>query len=505
MVCTHEASLTFHTRTVLSCEQVRARSSVGCSSAPLTFLLWPLNSATTLPCARSSSTAFLSPPAVSTRLSLVACRSSAVMVELDECRPGKDWVLVKALMSSAVASSAALVRFFRPLDRVLEVLVMLSATAALMPDWPPSTSMAPSAPPPAAAAPAAAPCACSAAKAWRAWSRSRVSRAITRQAASCWYSACESSWRTLSTCCRSLNVSSIVASHSSWKSLSKPGTLVAAGMRGRTNLGVLSSTSWSTVSGSPFTGSVSLLARCFSISLRSNTAPDTGDTTATSGTSPLKAQVRDISSGARCSTTAGWKKRTEKEDMSRLLLLQTDDDAACLAKLQTRLAAVGASEAGRWRVDLDMRAFQLASQWRRLVIFKFSDKEDLRFAICETADVTQLSQNVEHIFEVMGGLLKTKRKLAIEGLQHSLGDLRVRVGTLVTHLNKGVVLELEFAPCVYDTSCSALLQEALHTLVDDPQFRTLPQFTYPDSLGDVFGPRHRAFQYFQVLHEKKIV
>lgn len=45
-------------------------------------------------------------------------------------------------------------------------------------------------------------------------SRSRMRRAITRHAASCWYSAWLSSWRTVPRLCRMVCSSNIVASHS---------------------------------------------------------------------------------------------------------------------------------------------------------------------------------------------------------------------------------------------------------------------------------------------------
>ena len=63
-------------------------------------------------------------------------------------------------------------------------------------------------------------------------SRSRMSRAMTRHAASCWYSAWASSWRACWRCFFRVKVSSIRESHSLWKALISPGTVAAVVLRG---------------------------------------------------------------------------------------------------------------------------------------------------------------------------------------------------------------------------------------------------------------------------------
>jgi hypothetical protein len=117
-------------------------------------------------------------------------------------------------------------------------------------------------------------------------SLSRVNRAMTRVAASFWYSAVLSSCRVCASCCFSVNVSSTIASHSFWNALSRAGIDVRFGGRGVTMRGDLSSMRSSTERSSPVTGSVWCSAMCASIRRRSKTLPLLRDATGDCGASP---------------------------------------------------------------------------------------------------------------------------------------------------------------------------------------------------------------------------
>jgi len=124
----------------------------------------------------------------------------------------------------------------------------------------------------------------------RASSLSRDKRAITRVAASFWYRAVLSSCRVCASCCLSVCVSSINASHSFWKALSSAGIDVRLGARGVTTWGDLSSIRSSTERSSPVTGSVWFSAMCASIRRFSKTLPLLREATGSRGASPEIAQ-----------------------------------------------------------------------------------------------------------------------------------------------------------------------------------------------------------------------
>ena len=62
--------------------------------------------------------------------------------------------------------------------------------------------------------------------------------------------------------------------------------------------------SWSSASGCPLMGSVGVSARCFAIRRRSNTQPETGESTGSSGTSPDTADERMSDAGRRAASEA---------------------------------------------------------------------------------------------------------------------------------------------------------------------------------------------------------
>mmetsp|Transcript_3483 Transcript_3483/g.12026 ORF Transcript_3483/g.12026 Transcript_3483/m.12026 type:complete len:209 (-) Transcript_3483:77-703(-) len=120
-----------------------------------------------------------------------------------------------------------------------------------------------------ASLPTAASCA-------RASSRSLMRRAMMRQAASCWYRACDSSCLVRSRCCFRVNVSRTSSSYSFWNMVRRPGMEAAVTGRGRAVGCTLSVTSSSLASSSPEMGSLPSSSTYFSMRRFSNTAPERG-------------------------------------------------------------------------------------------------------------------------------------------------------------------------------------------------------------------------------------
>mmetsp|Transcript_50548 Transcript_50548/g.114821 ORF Transcript_50548/g.114821 Transcript_50548/m.114821 type:complete len:222 (+) Transcript_50548:651-1316(+) len=200
--------------TVLSADPVTAEPSPK-NLAHVTFLSWPARVPATWPLAWSKRTAVLSAPPVRVTKGLDGCRSTQSRAgDFDECGDADDFS-VYVLTSWAEASVAGIARFLRPLESSFPLAAMADSTALVMPaaaaaaDGSKSMPSAPTAPTPE---PAACPVAttwawksatwdCRAPSMARASSRSRESRAITRHAASCWYSTWLSSFRVASRCC----------------------------------------------------------------------------------------------------------------------------------------------------------------------------------------------------------------------------------------------------------------------------------------------------------------
>lgn len=125
------------------------------------------------------------------------------------------------------------------------------------------------------------------ARASRAAVTSLLSLAMTRQAASCWYSAWDSSCRAVCSCCLSVKLCNITESHSSCRHFNSAGMLVADGGLGFMSGLALTSINCSGLSAWLFIGSVPFSFINFNMSRFSNTNPDTGEITGCSGTSLL--------------------------------------------------------------------------------------------------------------------------------------------------------------------------------------------------------------------------
>lgn len=110
-------------------------------------------------------------------------------------------------------------------------------------------------------------------RAFRASSRSRDRRAMTRTAASFWYSAVDSSSLVRCSCSRRLKVSSAMASHSFWKVERRAGMDVRVGGRGRTTRAVFTGKRSSRVRSSLVIGSFPFSSIHFSIKRFSKTLP----------------------------------------------------------------------------------------------------------------------------------------------------------------------------------------------------------------------------------------
>mmetsp|Transcript_70288 Transcript_70288/g.199333 ORF Transcript_70288/g.199333 Transcript_70288/m.199333 type:complete len:208 (+) Transcript_70288:606-1229(+) len=180
----------FQTRAVASCEAESSTSFVGWKSTAVTFFAWPVIFCTVFSFSLLKRITCPSTPPVRMRLSSVLCTSrQRTPGAVDWCA---EWVPVHAsLCTSATGARLGKCRCFRVLERLLAMSVMRCTMSGVRPVSASSRSAA------AAGAAEAAAEASSAGRSVCSWSRSCAtcpraasrsfsSRAMTRQAASCW-------------------------------------------------------------------------------------------------------------------------------------------------------------------------------------------------------------------------------------------------------------------------------------------------------------------------------
>mmetsp|Transcript_3397 Transcript_3397/g.7960 ORF Transcript_3397/g.7960 Transcript_3397/m.7960 type:complete len:344 (-) Transcript_3397:204-1235(-) len=316
MVATHLVPA--HSFTVLSAEHdSKASASAPPTQAmPVTFLPWPVRRLARMPLAALNRAIEPSAPAVATIVVSAGCTAMAAMPCALVLCTGAVVLQPSAATASGVARLSEISRFLRYFSSSLLFSTMASTTSL---GTPPLARLPPASTATAALAAAAprllptattgiAPVACADARWVRASSRSLIRRATTRHAASCWYRACDSSWRVA---CRSLRrslVSSISASHSLWKEASMPGMEVDAAGLGFTALFALIGSRSSSVSGVFVTGHSPVSWSALVMSERSKRWPVRAEITGSSGVVPLIAQniATDDATPPQENKNSGW-------------------------------------------------------------------------------------------------------------------------------------------------------------------------------------------------------
>ncbi|KAL6067456.1 mediator complex subunit Med20 [Balamuthia mandrillaris] len=107
-------------------------------------------------------------------------------------------------------------------------------------------------------------------------------------------------------------------------------------------------------------------------------------------------------------------------------------------------------------------------------------------------------------------LYKPRQTVHIKGFQYEIGDFGVKIGSIMLgNNNKGVVVEVEYRPCLTPNQCQGILNEFIGNL--GPFDVSIPRFlgTYVPFDGLVlptlYSMRHTTSQYVRLFHALKLL
>lgn len=171
--------------------------------------------------------------------------------------------------------------------------------------------------------------------------------------------------------------------------------------------------------------------------------------------------------------------------------------------LTKRISALGATQQGQFLVDCETFTSvpQLGNQ-RTVHVLHNSEQPATVFSILETGTKT-IPLVTDGLFDLlmmkMSNFYNSKKQTKAEskGPRYEIGDFCVKLGTVTVSQNfKGVLVEVEYRPCVVPAMCWELMREFLQGFLGSPVLNTPPEYLQK-RMQDVYTPIDTIHQYLE--------
>ncbi|XP_046999081.1 mediator of RNA polymerase II transcription subunit 20 [Schistocerca americana] len=170
--------------------------------------------------------------------------------------------------------------------------------------------------------------------------------------------------------------------------------------------------------------------------------------------------------------------------------------------LTKRIVALGAVQVGHFLVDCEtyMSVPTLGPQ-RTVHVLHNSEHPASVFSVLETGSktVTLLADSLFDLLMLKMTSVYTKKQTKIEskGPRFELADFLVKLGTVTMSQNfKGVLVEVEYRPCVVPGSCWDLIREFLQGFLGSSVQATPPPYLQ-NRMNDIYQPTDTTHQYLE--------
>lgn len=172
--------------------------------------------------------------------------------------------------------------------------------------------------------------------------------------------------------------------------------------------------------------------------------------------------------------------------------------------LTKRVLALGAVQGGQALVDCEtyMSVPQLGPQ-RTIHVFHNSEQPASVFSLLETGTKT-IPLIADQLFDMLmlklsGQYYTSKKQTKIEskGPRFELGDFLIKLGSVTMSQNfKGVLVEVEYRPCVIPAGCWELMREFLQGFLGSCVQSVPPQYLQ-NRMNEVYQPLDTIHQYLE--------
>ncbi|XP_018325771.1 mediator of RNA polymerase II transcription subunit 20 [Agrilus planipennis] len=171
--------------------------------------------------------------------------------------------------------------------------------------------------------------------------------------------------------------------------------------------------------------------------------------------------------------------------------------------LTKRISALGAIQQGHFLVDCETYTSvpQLGNP-RTVHILHNSEQPATVFSILETENKT-IPLATDGLFDLlmikMANFYTSKKQTKAEskGPRYEIGDFLVKLGTVTVSQNfKGVLVEVEYRPCVVPAMCWELMREFLQGFLGSTA-QSAPPLYLQNRMQDIYSPIDTIHQYLE--------
>ncbi|XP_023715863.1 mediator of RNA polymerase II transcription subunit 20 isoform X2 [Cryptotermes secundus] len=172
--------------------------------------------------------------------------------------------------------------------------------------------------------------------------------------------------------------------------------------------------------------------------------------------------------------------------------------------LTKRVMALGAVQTGQFLVDCDtfMSVPAVAGTQRTLHVLHNSEQPASVFSILESGNKT-IPLVADGLFDLLMNKMTTiytskkQTKIEAKGPRFEIGDFCVKLGSVTMSQNfKGVLVEVEYRPCMVPASCWELMREFLQGFLGSSVQSTPPQYLQ-NRMNEMYQPIDTIHQYLE--------
>ncbi|GLV45723.1 Mediator complex subunit 20 [Carabus blaptoides fortunei] len=171
--------------------------------------------------------------------------------------------------------------------------------------------------------------------------------------------------------------------------------------------------------------------------------------------------------------------------------------------LTKRIVALGAMQSGQFLVDCETYTSipQLGAQ-RTVHVLHNSEQPASVFSILDTG-TKNISLAADGLFDLlmmkMTSIYTSKKQTKAEskGPRYEIGDFCVKLGSVSVSQNfKGVLVEVEYRPCIIPANCWELMREFLQGFLGSSVQTTAPQYLQ-NRMQEIYTPMDTVHQYLE--------
>lgn len=177
--------------------------------------------------------------------------------------------------------------------------------------------------------------------------------------------------------------------------------------------------------------------------------------------------------------------------------------------LQKRIVNLGAIPTGQFLVDCEtyFSSPAISNPPKSLHVLHNSEQPATVFSVLETPGkaVTFTSDTLFDLLLLkLSNVYSKKAKIESKGPRFEIGDFLVKLGVVSTNGNfRGILVEVEYLPCVVVQSCWGLLCEFMQGFLGSVVTNQVPAFLKKKAANEIYTPVDTVQQYLEHFNNFK--